>query len=251
MFHQQICKECPTRSQCIRRLTRSPEALDTPEPELDVLSIKKKDAHTLTQILKENVVTVRQGAFKVTDEGGDVLFLTGEGALFGPELHLPRLKIDFQARPLMPEIGICITPWTTFRQMMNARPALMENVLVEMANNALTSRLAFQWTKKSLRDRAILLLAMLRDRFGVRYGQFKMINVPLTKIDIASMMSTVQESAVRVLSELRENGLISQNGKRIIILDNDRLDRLNWEIRESNRAASVPQVESEPLAKEP
>lgn len=251
MQHPQMCKECPVANQCILRLNRPAEQLDRPENELKILTIKKKDTQALTQLLKENAITTRHGAFKVTDEGGDILFLTGEGSLFGPELHLPRIKIEFHARPLMPEIEVCALPWSAFRKNAEARPALMEHVLVEMANNALTSRLAFQWTKRSLRDRAILLLDMLRERFGTRYGQFKMIKVPLTKIDIASMMSTVQESAVRVLSELRENGLISQNGKRIIILDNDRLDHLIQEIRDSQRAVLRPALQEVPAPKEP
>lgn len=217
------------------RQTRPPETKDQVEPNTRLVQSKKKDSRFLIDTLRDSAVVVRRGAFKTTDLAGNILFLAGEGSLYGHQFQYLKPTPPLAARPLMPEIELCVRPWADFERYVQERPALFRYVVSDMASNAFSARMAFHWTKRSLRDRALLILDLLRNRFGVRYGQFKMINLPLTKIDIASMMSTVQESAVRVLSELRASGLISQNGKRIIILDNDRLDQMLKEIHDSMR----------------
>ncbi|MBX2988995.1 MAG: Crp/Fnr family transcriptional regulator [Bdellovibrionaceae bacterium] len=200
-----------------------------------MLTIKKRDEDSFTHLLKTHSIVVRRGAFKVTTENGDILALAAGGDLIGPAMHLSRMEVRLRAKALMPEIEVCAMPWNHFEKLMDGRIPLLKLVQVQLATNLMTMSVAAHWAKKSLRERALLVLKVLRDRFSVRYGQFKMIDIPLTKIDIASLMSTVQESAVRVLSEFREDGLIAANGKRIVILDNVRLDRLVQEIHERDR----------------
>lgn len=171
-------------------------------------------------------MTVRQGSLKVISREGDVLQIVVPGEMFVVEAHLAQSSHALGAKPLIPEIEVCALPWTAFDRLLSERPELLKTVMRLMARQSLMSRIAYHWARRSLRERAVLTLSYLRDRYGVRYGQFKMIDVPLTKIDLASLMCTVQESAVRILSEFREDGLISSNGKRIIIVDSDRLDKM-------------------------
>lgn len=195
-----------------------------------MIELKKRDESDLSQLVTTHTFVVRQGAFKVMTPSRDVIQLVGPGEFFGPEVHFSDVKPNLIGKSLMPELTLCTIPHADFEKLMSVRPALTHLVLTTLARRSLASQLSFHWARKSLRERAVLVLHYLRERFGVRYGQFRMIDVPLTKIDLASLMSTVQESAVRVLSELREDGLISSNGKRVVILDNDRLDRMREEI---------------------
>lgn len=221
-----VCTTCPNSGVCPLRLTRTQGRQDSPEPELKSFLFRKKDDGDLTALMRDNVMTVRQGSLKVTTQESEVLQIITPGEVFGLEVHLTQSPVPLAAKPLIPEIEVCALPWTAFDRLMQERPDLQRIMLKLMARQALTSRIGYHWARRSLRERAILMLVHLRDRFGVRYGQFKMVDVPLTKIDLASLMCTVQESAVRILSEFREDGLISSNGKRIIIVDNERLDKM-------------------------
>lgn len=237
------CSPCPLSDHCPLRASRPHGQTDTPEKDLRTLRLKKRDEATLTDLLRNNALIIRQGAIKLTNISGDVLALSAKGDVTGPEVHFSEAKEIIQAKALVPEIEVCLLPWTSFEKFLFERPTLGTSVFRQLATNNMMARTSFHWSKKSLRERALLILHQLRDRFGVRYGQFQMIDLPLTKIDIASMMSTVQESTVRILSELREDGLISSNGKRIVILDNDRLDQMVHEItngRDSKITRSHP-----------
>jgi CRP-like cAMP-binding protein len=231
------CSTCQTADKCPLRLSRPADQLNTPEAGLSTYRFKKREDEKMSEFARKHIFVVREGCFKMVVENGDILNVVASGELYGIESHFAELNKKIHSKPLVPEVEVCAMTVSDFETLLGQRPALQKSVLRFMARGALISRIGFHWPKKSLRERTVLTLIYLRDRFGVRYGQFKMIDVPLTKIDIASMMCTVQESAVRILSEFRKEGLISANGKRIVILDSDRLDRMGLEIadRELNR----------------
>ena len=52
------------------------------------------------------------------------------------------------------------------------------------------------------------------------------IDVYLTREDIANIIGTATESAIRILSDFKKNGLIDFKGKRINILDVRGLERI-------------------------
>lgn len=228
------------------RTTRAAGQIDALENQLNVYDLRKRDEDSLGALLRAQTVVVRQGAFKFLTDSQDVFELVTAGDLFGPDVHFALTNEQFHAKSLLPELTLCGVPHAEFEKLMIERPALNSIVVRLLAHKSMMARVSFHWAKKSLRERALLTLAQLRTRFGVRYGQFKMIDLPLTKIDLASLMSTVQESAVRVLSEFREDGLISQNGKRIVILDNDRLDRMCEDIRRRDKENSLTGGEGAP-----
>lgn len=215
-----------------------------------MLELRKRDEDDLSQLIRTHTIVIRQGAFKVVAPPNEILQIVGAGDLYGPDLSYDAEPLSsVGAKSLMPEVTVCAVSNPLFEHWMLDRRLLLNTVLKSLATRNMSARQAFHWAKKSLRERAILTLWLLRQRWGTRYGQFRMIDLPLTKIDLASLMSTVQESAVRVLSEFREDGLISANGKRIVILDNDRLDRLREEILRADREATEETAEpaSSPL----
>ena len=49
------------------------------------------------------------------------------------------------------------------------------------------------------------------------------LNIKLTREEMASMIGTATETLIRFMSELREEGLITQQGKTILITDEEGL----------------------------
>jgi CRP/FNR family cyclic AMP-dependent transcriptional regulator len=68
-------------------------------------------------------------------------------------------------------------------------------------------------------------LVELVDRYGTSDGSVIDISIHLTQEELASLMSTSRDSAVRGLSTLRTKGLIATRRRQIVVTDLDGLRR--------------------------
>lgn len=76
---------------------------------------------------------------------------------------------------------------------------------------------------RAVRERLARLLLVLSHGYGVKVRQGVKLNLELTREDIAEMIGTCSKSAIRLLSELKEDGIVEIKGKDIVILDEPRL----------------------------
>lgn len=213
------CDACPVASKCLLACSRPENQRTIAEDGLFSTSFKKREGDPLTELFQKHVFVVREGAVKAVSPSNEVLELFGAGEIFGLAPYFAEAGAGtILARSLTPEITLCALPRAQFTELIEHRPALTRAALRAMAECCLESRMTLQAVKLQVRERALLLLRDLDRKYGTRYGQFRIIDIPLTKIDLASMMSSVQESVVRVFSEFKRIGLISTHGKRVIIM---------------------------------
>ncbi len=87
------------------------------------------------------------------------------------------------------------------------------------ANIALTDM-----AQKTVRERLAKTLLFLDETFGEdEEGNFA---VALSREEIANVIGTATESAIRLLSEFKKEGLIGLSGKKIKILDEKKIERI-------------------------
>lgn len=213
------CETCSVASKCLLSCSRPEAQRGTAESGLFSVSFKKREHDPLAELVQKHVFVVREGAVKAIAPSEEILELFGPGELFGlAPFFADTNSGSVLARSLTPELTVCALPRAQFTELIEQRPSLTRAALRAMAECCLESRLSLQTMKLQVRERALLLLRTLDRKYGARYGQFRIIDIPLTKIDLASMMSSVQESVVRVFSDFKRLGLISTHGKRIIIM---------------------------------
>jgi CRP-like cAMP-binding protein len=87
------------------------------------------------------------------------------------------------------------------------------------ANSAITDM-----AQKSVRERLADTLLFLNDTFGT--DNEENINVQLSREEIANVIGTATESAIRLLSEFKKEELILLKGKRIKIIDRRGLEKI-------------------------
>ena len=75
-------------------------------------------------------------------------------------------------------------------------------------------------------SRIASLLLKLSDKMGKQADEGLLIDMKLTKQDIADMVGTTVETAIRTMSKLKKSGYISEKGGRILILDREGLASL-------------------------
>ncbi len=69
------------------------------------------------------------------------------------------------------------------------------------------------------------VLVELVDRYGTADGSVIDIGIHLSQEELASLMSTSRDSAVRGLSTLRTRGLVATRRRQIVVTDLDGLRR--------------------------
>ena len=78
--------------------------------------------------------------------------------------------------------------------------------------------------QKTVKERVAEILVQLNKDFGVdRQG---ILNISLTREELANIVGTATESVIRLLSEFKNAGMIELNGRKIKILDRPGLKRI-------------------------
>ncbi len=79
---------------------------------------------------------------------------------------------------------------------------------------------------KSAHSRLAALFLDLGDGFGVRDSRGRIVNLKLTHKEIASLIGATRETVSFAILDLRKDGLIQTEGKRVILIDEPRLRAL-------------------------
>lgn len=78
--------------------------------------------------------------------------------------------------------------------------------------------------QKTVKERLAETLLYLEDTFGK--NEDGSLHIQLSREELAGMIGTATESCIRLLSEFNKSGLIDLNGKKIVILDKNKLKRM-------------------------
>lgn len=79
---------------------------------------------------------------------------------------------------------------------------------------------------KTIRERLAFTLVKLCDSYGVEQGGGRIIDIILSREEIAGLVGTSAEPIIRLLSEFKKDNLIRLDGKKIIVLDEKGLIKL-------------------------
>lgn len=78
--------------------------------------------------------------------------------------------------------------------------------------------------QKTVRERLAEVLIMLENTLGKDEKGF--IRISLTREEMANLIGTATESAIRLISEYKNDGLIAVEGRKIKVLEHDKIIRL-------------------------
>ncbi|MCC9042906.1 Crp/Fnr family transcriptional regulator [Myroides sp. M-43] len=80
-------------------------------------------------------------------------------------------------------------------------------------------------THKTVKERLAIILLKLEEIGGIN-KENNALNIQLSREDLANMVGTATESCIRLLSELKKDGVIELAGKKIILKDKSELKAL-------------------------
>jgi CRP/FNR family transcriptional regulator len=119
----------------------------------------------------------------------------------------------------------CFVPKSTFFEFLGESPKFSLEMMRMTAHElGEASKLITNLAQKSVRERLAEVLMIMRDTFGeTEEGN---IDVTLTREEIASMVGTVTETAIRILSEFKDAGYVELRGRKIRIVEPRELLRI-------------------------
>ena len=73
--------------------------------------------------------------------------------------------------------------------------------------------------RRSVRERLALQLVVVREKYKGDFPPGEVVEIDLSREDLAGLVGTARENVVRTLSEFKEEGIVETRGRKIIVKD--------------------------------
>ncbi len=204
--------------------------VDLPEEDLILLT-----AHQSEQVYNKGEIIFREGAFpsgiffvisgmakkyKIDKEGREqIIYVANAGELIGYHAILAEDRYPDSAAALE-ESRIGFIPKEDFLGAMQKSATLNKRLLKTLSHEfaVLVNSLTF-FAQRPVRERLALQLIVLREKYKVNFRSGMPVEINMSRDDLSSLVGTVRENVVRVLTEFKEDGILETKGRKIIIHD--------------------------------
>jgi CRP/FNR family transcriptional regulator, cyclic AMP receptor protein len=168
-----------------------------------------------------NVYFLKEGRVKVAsmaDDGREIIkAILYPGEMFG-ELSLVGQGIHTDFAVALDDVVICSVPATAVSNMMMMMPALGLAINASIGNKLLKlERRLESLVFKDVRTRIIEFLVTMAEEHGEEIPTGVAVKHNLTHQDIANLTATSRQTVTTLLNELKEQGIIDMERKRILI----------------------------------
>lgn len=176
------------------------------------------------------VFCIRSGLVKISRAAPrnrrHILYLAGPAEVLGLESVLTGEPHSSTAE--MAEDGVvCLIDRGEVQQFMRERTEVCRAIAETMAQQLLRCEdERVELAGGDVRERLAATLLNLATRFGEEEDEATRIALQLSREELAEMIGASTETTIRQLSEFREQGIVSNSGRRIRLDDADRLARI-------------------------
>lgn len=169
------------------------------------------------------VAAGRMKASRTSADGQEtVVDLLGSGDAFGASDTIGHARHTDTVAALT---SVCVLQidGAGFRRILREFPAVALRVIDDLATQLQESRDAVSQRSTSVAQRVAATLLRLAERFGERQEDGILIQVPLSRRDLAGMTGSTPESVSRAMSRMRSAGLVESGRRWTRIIDPDGL----------------------------
>lgn len=220
--------------QCIVRQFSSLKALSKDE----LLRMAEcKTSYTIKKgepIFEEGEVTngiycVKDGVCKLSklsDNGKDqIVKLVKPGELLGQRSMISDEPANLSAVALE-DMEVCFIPRSEVMQFFTQNNQFSMNVMKTICEDLKDADdHMVDMAQKTVRQRLAETLIYLEETFGK--NEDGSLHIQLSREELAGMIGTATESCIRLLSELNKSKYVALSGKKITLLDKNKLKRLS------------------------
>lgn len=216
------CHTCSGRSKGIFCDLHGAE-LDKLDSEKNVNFYKKGQTLFLSGNPPFGMYCVHKGQIKISKvnaEGKETIVrLVGEGGVLGHRSLFSDSPYTASAT-VMADSTICFLSKKTVKDLIQADPKLSFNIISKVSKEmgAAEDKLA-SMARKSVRERFAETLLIIKENFGVKKDGKILLDIKLTREEMSAMVGAASENITRLITDFKNEGIISQQGKFIYIDD--------------------------------
>ena len=166
-----------------------------------------------------------------TDQQGreQIVHLAAPGDLMAYRAILGGDSLSCSASALE-DSEVMVVPKATFLEMLERDPAFSHAVIRLLTHELRHAEHHLAGlARKTVRARLAEVLLILGDKFGYE-ADGETINVALSREEMAGLVGTATETAIRLLNALKEEGLLATSGRKIRLTDKAGLRRTSEEM---------------------
>lgn len=158
--------------------------------------------------------------YKVDKDGKEhIIYVANKGELIGYHAILSEDRYPDSASALE-KSKIAFIPKEDFLLTLQQSPVLSKRLLKTLSHEfAVLANSLSVFAQKSVRERLALQLIVLREKYKQNFQPGMPVEINISRDDLASLVGTVRERAVRILTEFKEAGIIETKGRKIIVHD--------------------------------
>lgn len=209
---------------------------DLPREDLDILSqhktcIRYKKGQTLFYegTRPMGLFCINSGkvkVYKISSEGKEqILKLAKPGDFLGYRALISEEFYNSSAT-VIEEGAMCYVPKSDFLEILQKNPAFFRKMAKRVAHElGMMEQKLVTIAQKSVRERLAATLIMLKETYGMEGEESDLIDIALSREDLANIIGTATETVIRLLSDFKTQKLISLQGKKIKVLDHKGLIR--------------------------
>ncbi len=210
---------------------------DLPSADFEMLTKNKEE-----QVYKKGELIFKEGSypsgifyilhgkvkkFKVFKDGKEqIIYVANTGELIGYHAILSEDRFPDSAAALEETVIAFISKedfLNTLQQSTILNFRLLKTLSHEFAVLANSITLLAQ---KSVRERLALQLIVMREKYKENFEPGMPVEINMSRDDLASLVGTARENVVRALTELKDDKIVKTIGRKIIVLDVNKLVKI-------------------------
>lgn len=126
------------------------------------------------------------------------------------------------------DTNCCFIPQKIFMELLGENTSIAKDLLKSLSHElGLVEERVQSLAQKSVRERLAETLLFLHQTFNQQNNDDAVIHITLPREDIANIVGTATETVIRLLSEFKNDKLIELQGKRIRLLNREKLEKIS------------------------
>ncbi|MBN1199329.1 MAG: Crp/Fnr family transcriptional regulator [Bacteroidales bacterium] len=208
----------------------SPEDLKQIQAKKEVKLLKKGTKIFLEGSKPHGIFCLRSGHVKIFKNGSDgrehITRLSFAGEFIGLKALLTGTIYSVSAQA-MDDVVICFIPKNDFFELTIKYPEFTQALIFSLSRQLVDAEhKMISLAHKPVKERLSDTLLFLYQQFSVGHNGFEVPYLNLTRLDLANIIGTAQETVIRLLAEWKEEGILAIKGRKIFILDETRLKQI-------------------------
>ena len=226
------CRDCPVWKKSLFR-DFDPELIHWVTERKKTLLLNKKSVLFEQGQEVEGIFCHLNGLAKVVqkDDDGNIRYsrLVLPGDTSGHRSLFIETRYKGTAEIISDTLQACYIPKDDILYLLAHNASFAKNLVIKISSELIRSEEEqISVKEKTVRGRLAQLLCQLgRVHSETINDDQLLINADITKVDIANFLSVANETVIRLMSEMKSEGLIDYLGKKIVIKEPEKLARLS------------------------